>query len=111
MVFVGVQPVFTHVPPNRPRSMTATVMPALVSRFARAGPAWPVPMIAASYELLMVACSACAAEVEPDRSQSRRMIQVPIDVGHGIESQRMPSCRRATGYPDACSQLARQSHP
>jgi hypothetical protein len=42
------QPLFTQVPPKRPRSTTATFIPARVNRFARAGPACPVPMIAAS---------------------------------------------------------------
>ncbi len=49
MAFVGMQPVFTQVPPNAPRSMIATRMPAVVRRCARNGPAWPVPMMIASY--------------------------------------------------------------
>src|SRR6185369_515826 len=47
-VFVGVHPVFTHVPPNLSRSIIATVMPAAANRSARDGPAWPVPMMIAS---------------------------------------------------------------
>ena len=42
------QPVFTQVPPNSWRSMSATVMPAAVSRPASGGPAWPAPMMIAS---------------------------------------------------------------
>jgi hypothetical protein len=41
-------PVFTHVPPNRCRSMIATDICAALSRFASAGPACPVPMMIAS---------------------------------------------------------------
>ncbi len=48
MVLVGMQPVFTQVPPKRPRSITATRMPAAVKRPASDGPACPVPMIIAS---------------------------------------------------------------
>jgi hypothetical protein len=47
------QPVLMQVPPNRPRSITATVMPAPVKRFAKGGPAWPVPITAASKRLIM----------------------------------------------------------
>src|SRR5438093_12023660 len=49
------QAVFTQVPPNAPRWMSATRMPALVSRCARNGPAWPVPMMIASYVALIPA--------------------------------------------------------
>src|SRR5882672_11319037 len=42
------QPVFTQVPPNRCRSISATVMPAAVSRPASDGPAWPAPTMMAS---------------------------------------------------------------
>ena len=37
-VFVGMQPVFTHVPPKNFRSTMATVCPALARRFASDGP-------------------------------------------------------------------------
>src|SRR5574341_1228692 len=47
-VLVGVQPSFTHVPPNLSRSMTATFCPAAERRAASAGPAWPVPTTMAS---------------------------------------------------------------
>jgi hypothetical protein len=47
-VLVGMQPVLTHVPPNRPRSTIATVIPARVNRSASDGPAWPVPTMIAS---------------------------------------------------------------
>src|SRR4249920_206928 len=47
-VFVGIQPVFTQVPPNLWRSIMATVMPAAANRAAKAGPAWPVPMMIVS---------------------------------------------------------------
>src|SRR5579862_7774151 len=47
------QPVFTHVPPNRPRSMMATLRPACASRMARNGPDWPVPITIASKDLLI----------------------------------------------------------
>src|SRR5262245_48384308 len=47
-VFVGMHPVFTHVPPNLWRSMMATVMPAATNRAAKDGPACPVPMMIAS---------------------------------------------------------------
>src|SRR3954468_24079276 len=57
MAFVGVQPLFTQVPPNLSFSTTATFMPALDSRAARAGPAWPVPMISASKSVGMLGFS------------------------------------------------------
>ena len=41
-------PVFTQVPPNRCRSISATVMPAAVRRPASGGPAWPAPTMMAS---------------------------------------------------------------
>jgi hypothetical protein len=47
------QPVLTQVLPNRWRSMIATDMPAADSRLASPGPAWPVPMMMASYFWLM----------------------------------------------------------
>jgi hypothetical protein len=39
IVLVGVQPVFTHVPPNNFRSMITTLNPAPARRCARKGPA------------------------------------------------------------------------
>src|ERR1700732_109878 len=42
------QPVFTQVPPNNFRSMTATFMPVSTKRAASDGPACPVPMMMAS---------------------------------------------------------------
>ncbi len=47
-VFVGMQPVLTHVPPKDPRSTIATRIPAAERRAASGGPAWPVPMMIAS---------------------------------------------------------------
>ncbi len=47
------QPVLTQVPPTAPRSTIATFMPAAERRAASAGPAWPVPMMMASYRVLM----------------------------------------------------------
>src|SRR5262245_42786753 len=61
MVLVGMQPVFTHVPPNRWRSMMATFMPAAARPRARLGPAWPVPMMMASK------CRVMAAFAPPER--------------------------------------------
>jgi hypothetical protein len=46
-VLVGMQPVLTQVPPKSLRSITATDMPAAVSRPASGGPAWPAPIMAA----------------------------------------------------------------
>src|SRR5213594_1032598 len=43
------QPLLTHVPPNRLRSIIATFIPVPASRTARDGPAWPVPITIASY--------------------------------------------------------------
>jgi hypothetical protein len=48
MALVGVQPLFTQVPPNAFSSTTATFRPAPESRAASAGPAWPVPITRAS---------------------------------------------------------------
>src|SRR5271157_3280815 len=57
-VFVGIHPVFTHVPPNLLRSIMATAIPAAENRAAKDGPAWPVPIMIASkccdtYHLLL----------------------------------------------------------
>ena len=52
-VFVGMQPVLTHVPPKDARSTIATFIPAADRRAAREGPAWPVPMTIASKGLLI----------------------------------------------------------
>ena len=54
MALVGVQPVFTHVPPRTLRSMRATFLPAAASRTARNGPAWPEPMMIESKLVVMV---------------------------------------------------------
>src|SRR5881398_1921983 len=43
------QPLLTHVPPKRLRSIIATFIPVSASRTARDGPAWPVPITIASY--------------------------------------------------------------
>src|SRR5947209_19498160 len=43
------QPLLTQVPPNRLRSIIATLLPVSASRTARDGPAWPVPITIASY--------------------------------------------------------------
>src|SRR5262245_32499059 len=43
------QPVLTQVPPNCLRSIIATFIPVSASRTARGGPAWPVPIMIASY--------------------------------------------------------------
>src|SRR5258705_11752063 len=51
MAFVGMQPVFTQVPPNSLRSMIATFLPAAARRRANGGPACPVPMRIASNEV------------------------------------------------------------
>lgn len=47
MVFVGVQPVFTHVPPKSARSTRAVERPDLARATARGTPAWPEPRIRA----------------------------------------------------------------
>ena len=52
-VLVGMQPVFTHVPPKSLRSTMATVIPAAVRRAASGGPACPVPRMMASKLRLM----------------------------------------------------------
>src|SRR5438093_6896376 len=57
MAFVGVRPVLTQVPPKSLRSTTATFIPAAVKRFARFGPACPVPMMIASNCVVMHALS------------------------------------------------------
>jgi hypothetical protein len=48
------QPVLTHVPPNRPRSIMATRWPAATIRTARNGPDCPVPMTIASKLFVMI---------------------------------------------------------
>src|SRR5262249_34545087 len=48
IVFVGMQPLLTQVPPKRLRSTTATFLPAPASRAARKGPACPVPITMSS---------------------------------------------------------------
>ena len=53
-VLVGMQPSLTQVPPRCSRSISAVFMPALARRTARNGPAWPLPITIASYEVVMV---------------------------------------------------------
>src|SRR5215831_5408706 len=70
-VLVGIHPVFTQVPPNLWRSTMATLMPAPANRAARDGPAWPVPMMIASYCFMLAVswyllCGAQPKEVQPD---------------------------------------------
>src|SRR6185295_20203414 len=48
MDLVGMQPVFTHVPPMSFRSTIATRIPAATKRRATCGPACPVPITIAS---------------------------------------------------------------
>src|SRR5882757_36148 len=64
-VLVGVQPVLTHVPPKRWRSMIATDLPAPAKRAAKEGPAWPAPITMASYLRFI--------EVLQGRGRSRRL--------------------------------------
>src|SRR5450432_4212164 len=47
------QHVLTQVPPNSLRSMIATFFPVPARRRAKEGPACPVPIMIASYEVLM----------------------------------------------------------
>ena len=44
IVLVGVQPLFTQVPPSAARSMTTTLLPWLASLVASGTPPCPVPM-------------------------------------------------------------------
>jgi hypothetical protein len=44
IVFVGVQPTLTQVPPSGPRSHSKTLRPASANRAASGTPAWPLPM-------------------------------------------------------------------
>src|SRR5690606_8199021 len=60
--FDGTQPVFTHVPPNVPRSTITTDLPSVVARMAAANAPPPDPMIARSY-----------------------LVCIPIPPGHGWE--------------------------
>jgi hypothetical protein len=53
IVFVGMQPVLTQVPPNNLRSTIATFCPAAAKRCARNGPACPVPMMIASKRVVI----------------------------------------------------------
>src|SRR6187402_2287685 len=52
-VLVGMQPSLTQVPPRCSRSISAVFRPALASRTASGGPAWPAPITIASYEVVM----------------------------------------------------------
>src|SRR5215208_1534218 len=67
-VLVGMQPVFTQVPPTSLRSITATVWPASVSLPASGGPAWPAPTMIASNFSAMTQDSDEADEVGDQES-------------------------------------------
>src|SRR5277367_1641616 len=47
------QPVLTQVPPKSLRSIKPTDIPAAVSRPAKGGPAWPAPIMRASWVFVM----------------------------------------------------------
>src|SRR5208282_1327682 len=49
MVLVGVHPSLMHVPPTCSRSISAVFHPLRASAPASGPPAWPAPMIMASY--------------------------------------------------------------
>src|SRR5580658_2439486 len=49
MVFVGVHPSLMHVPPTCSRSTSAVFQPARANAPANGPPAWPAPIIMASY--------------------------------------------------------------
>jgi len=53
------QPVFTQVPPNSFRSITAIFMPASTKRPASDGPACPVPMMIASNFCMFLTSTIC----------------------------------------------------
>ncbi len=61
IVLVGMQPVLTQVPPKRPRSITATLLPERARRLATKGPACPVPMTMASNRVAMIYLAALPA--------------------------------------------------
>src|SRR5215510_6100571 len=85
IVFVGIHPVLTHVPPNLWRSIIATVLPAPANLAAKDGPAWPVPMMMASNFLIAAVLHPIAhAPCIPRTRQAtpRRVDQYALRAGH-----------------------------
>ena len=74
-VLVGVQPVFTQVPPRRSPSTRATVSPRRARPAAREGAACPEPMMMLSNSVMMflplVFCSDVRCYFTPARSRCR----------------------------------------
>jgi hypothetical protein len=70
---VGMQPVLTHVPPKRPRSMMATRWPAAAIRTARNGPDCPVPMTIASKSFFTFGGHPRLASLEVDLDVTSRL--------------------------------------
>src|SRR5579872_274837 len=62
MVFVGVQPSFTQVPPTCLRSINAVCMPAPARAVESGVPACPAPMMMASYCAELVICRFVAGD-------------------------------------------------
>jgi predicted alpha/beta-hydrolase family hydrolase len=88
--FVGMQPVFTHVPPKRFRSTIATFIPAPVRRFASGGPAWPVPMMIASNGMLIVS---------PNRYRSQRPSEPEFHYHHSVRGMMEPFASEIPNQP------------
>src|ERR1700730_11567194 len=88
--FVGMQPVFTHVPPKRFRSMIATFIPAPVRRFASEGPAWPVPIMIASNGMLIIS---------PNRDRAQSPLEPEFHYDHRVRSMTEPFASEIPNQP------------
>src|SRR5688572_7273291 len=90
------QPVLTQVPPTRWRSISATFMPAPVSRPARAGPAWPAPTMIASNACALTRGSQMVVDQE-ERAADRDHI---LDQGRGEVLSEQPGEGGSEGGAD-----------
>src|SRR5271155_5437683 len=85
MVLVGIQPVLTQVPPNSFRSITATDIPAAVSRPASGGPACPAPMTIASKLRLMMSTTSNRTGQQLGLTARRSRTRAPRQLAHEFE--------------------------
>src|ERR1700676_3451374 len=88
-VLVGIQPVLTHVPPKRPRSIMATRWSEAAIPTARNGPDCPIPMTIASKLFFMIGDHPRFAPLKVDLDVSSRSRAANQHVSFGGRLKRL----------------------